>query len=239
MLKGMLKQNTNTNQVCQFASPLNNIGANMAAKAHMGSAIKPMIWATQLTAKLICLFCFSFITGCAMVVGMGNQVDEDDVSTHYQTLPELSANEQEALLIIVHEYFVRCCGASADVELTGQHESGGMYQGELDALDDFICWRLPTGGFEWQIRVGDQVFPLEKMVLNSGQTYYYKVASDLRRPAPYKVSVEPISEKLAYHHIHKTLERVREYNVTGPSPDVIARIKAKGPERVAKKLECQ
>lgn len=204
----------------------------------MNKPINPITWASQVTNKLLLLLSVLLISSCAMVIGHGNAVDESDVSSTYETLPELKASGQEALVVIVHEYYKRCCGASVDVDLKGQTDSGVIKSGRLDPVEDFICWRIPMGGFQWIPFVDDQSFEPVSFNAEAGKTYFYKLASDLRRPPPYEVEVQSISERYAYHYIQAALNRVREYRTTGPSPEVIEQIKVNAPKRVADKLKC-
>jgi hypothetical protein len=226
----------NKNQVCQFASSVKSMGENNAENDHMATLIKPKTWAIQLMVKWLLLACVSVISGCAMVIGHGNAIDESDLHSKVQTIPELQASEQEAVVVIVHEYFKRCCGGSASVMLQGIHSSGLAFNGKLNAMDDFVCWRLPPGKIKFIPLVGDQSFEFMMVDLSAGQHAYFKLVSDLRKP--YEAHLEPISQKLANYHIHKTLDRVRDFRTKGPSPEIIERIKAKGPLRVAKKLSC-
>lgn len=138
-------------------------------------------------------------------------MDESDVSKNYPTLPELIASEQEAVIVVVHEYFKRCCGTAADVALNTRLVTGEVEVSHLAAAEDFTCWRIPVGEFQFVPSIEDQVFAPVSMDAKGGQAYFYKLTSDLRRPQPFELEVQPISERYAYHYINSTLERIREY----------------------------
>lgn len=238
MVMGMLKKVMNKNQVRQLSSPLNSMGANMAAKPHIKKPTIPLSWASQLIPRLTGLLGVFAMTGCAMLVGYGNEISEAEAQAQVKG-PDLFSNTGGlSTIVLVHRYFKRCCGASPSISIQGVSGNRVSNLGQFTAIDDFICWRVPRGEYSIVVKINQQAPVVYPVKLDNPRLVYLAVDSKLREPRPYGLSITPISKVLAEYHGQQTIARITQEHSNKHDEASLEALRTAKQKRAEKKLKC-
>ncbi len=228
----------NKNHVRQLGSPLKSIGENSAAKLHINNPIRPLSCISQLIFKLMMLLCVFVMSGCAMWIGYGNEVSEAEARAQAKNTDLFSVAPNESMIVLVHRYFKRCCGASPGVGVKGLVGERVVYIGGLLPLDDFICWRVPAGQYGIMANIRDQQPVSTNVAAQLGKITYLLIDSDLREPPPYELSIEVASKALAEYYGQQTMGRIVREDSNNYEPALLEAIRKVKRQKAEQKLKC-
>ena len=238
MVTGIAINVMNKNHVCQLGSPLKSMGENNAAKLHTKNPITPLNCASQLIFKLMLWLCVGVMSGCAMLIGYGNEVSEAQARAQAKNVDLFSVAPDESMIVLVHRYFKRCCGASPGVGVKVLVGDKVVLMGGLLPLDDFICWRIPAGRYGIMANVRDQQPVSLDVKTQSGEITYLLIDSDLREPPPYELSIEVVSKVLVEYHGQQAIARIVREDPNNYEPALLEAIRKIKRQKAEQKLTC-
>ncbi len=152
---------------------------------------------------LACASVLLLSSGCAMIIGHGNAVDEATAS-HFPVQQRIHADQSQGTIVLLERFVKRCCGASEGIRASLLPSEPDSAAYTFNGRENFTCWRRAAGQYSLHISSTQQ--PLQKtLTLNAGDIIYLALDTE-RTTKPPVIRLTEVSTALGEYHVQKALD---------------------------------